>query len=99
MTQDHDIRISDVRCVHAGGKDIANGLLAFVSFRLGDSLLVDGVCVRRTRDNRIVLSWPCRMDGAGRRHPILRPLDDQARQRLERRILKTLAEIQPGVAP
>ena len=97
--RDHDIRITDVKCVHAGAKDSATGLLAFVSFKIGDVLFVDGVTVRRTLENKITLSWPCRTDGAGRRHPILKPLDDRARQQLERRILKALAENRPEVAP
>ena len=99
MKHNHDIRISDVRCIHAGAADVTNGLLAFVSFKIGDVLFVDGVVVRKTLDNRITLSWPCRVDRAGRRHPILRPLDDAARQQLEKRILKALAENRPEVAP
>jgi DNA-binding cell septation regulator SpoVG len=95
----HDIHLSDIRCVHASAKDVATGLLAYVSFRIGNVLFVDGVTVRRTRDNRIVLSWPCRTDGAGRRHPVLRPVDDASRQRLEKRILKALAENPPEEAP
>ena len=99
MMNEHDLQLADIRCVHAGARDVAKGLLAFVSFRIGNALLVDGVTVRRTRDNRIVLSWPCRLDSAGQKHAILRPLSDEARKQLERRILKALAENRPEVTP
>jgi hypothetical protein len=71
--------------------------LAYVSFRISNALLVDGVTVRRTRDNRITLSWPTRSDGAGRRHPLLRPLDDLSRQRLEAQIIKAIGNNLPGM--
>ena len=95
---DHELHLADIRCVHASAKDAATGLLAFVSFRIGNVLFVDGVVVRKTLDNRITLSWPCRVDRAGRKHPILRPLDDAARQQLETRILKALGENPTEVA-
>ena len=98
VMQQHDIHVSDVRCVPSSAKDAASGLLGFVSFRIGNALSVDGVVVRRTLDNRITLSWPCRVDRAGRKHPILRPLDDAARQRLEQLILKAIAA-NPEVLP
>ena len=70
--------------------DFGRGLLGFLRFRYGD-VLVDGVCVRRTLDGRIVLAWPERRDGAGRRHAVVRPASDAARVELERAVLAELA--------
>jgi hypothetical protein len=71
--------------VHAAG----TGLLGFVTARYGD-LLLDGIAVRRTRDGRVVLSWPSRRDSRGRDHSVVRPCGDDARQALEAAILGAL---------
>jgi hypothetical protein len=83
--------VSSVRFTRANDDDVQTGLLGFVTCTFNDVLQVDGVTLRRCRDGRIALSWPARSDGAGRRHPILRPLDDHARQQLERQIIKAIA--------
>ena len=94
----YDLHVTDVRCVGASPKDVDSGLLAYVSFRINNALLVDGVTVRRTRDNRVTLSWPARSDAAGRKHPLLRPLDDVSRQRIEAQIIKAIGNNLPGMA-
>jgi hypothetical protein len=63
--------------------------LGFVTARYGD-LLLDGIAVRRTRDGRVVLSWPSRRDSRGRDHSVVRPCGDDARQALEAAILGAL---------
>jgi DNA-binding cell septation regulator SpoVG len=75
--------------VRASEDDVRAGLLGYVSASYG-TLLLDGITVRRTGDGRVVLSFPARTDGAGRRHPIVRPIDEEARQQIEREILKAL---------
>jgi len=62
-----------------------NGLLGYVSCTVAN-LRIDGLTLRRTRDGRFAISFPCRRDGSGRKHPIVRPLDGS----LERAILSAL---------
>lgn len=81
------LEIRDVVLTEAPASDRSTGLCAYASFSLDQLLRVDGVAVRRTRDGRIVLSWPSRKDATGRHHPILRPMNDAARVELERAIL------------
>lgn len=69
--------------------DAARGMLAFVRCDYGP-LRIDGVVLRRTEDQRLVLSWPERRDRQGRAHPIVRPLNDGARQHLEAAVLVEL---------
>jgi DNA-binding cell septation regulator SpoVG len=83
--------IRDLHATPGTDADFERGLVAFLRFRYGD-VLVDGVCVRRTLDGRIVLAWPERRDGAGRRHAIVRPASEAARVELERAVLAELAQ-------
>jgi DNA-binding cell septation regulator SpoVG len=69
--------------VRGSDEDLRSGLIGFVSLFYGD-LVLDGLTVRRTADGRLTLSFPERRDRHGRRHPYVRPLDDDARQRIER---------------
>ena len=92
-----DLRISGLRFESASSTDVANGLLGWCSFLLNDRVRVDGVAVRRTRERRLTLSWPARTDADGRRHPYLRPIDDEARRDLEQQVLGALGL--PGGAP
>jgi DNA-binding cell septation regulator SpoVG len=68
--------------------DVRTGLLGFISVFMGD-VIVDGITVRKTADGRITLSFPERRDRLGRRHPIVRPVDDAARRAIEKAILGT----------
>lgn len=79
--------------VRGSDDDIRSGLLGYVSVFYGD-LILDGLTVRRTADGRLTLSFPERRDRQGRRHPYVRPLDDDARRRIERAVFAegTVAE-------
>jgi len=50
----------------------SNGLVGYLSLRVA-GLRLDGLTLRRTRAGRLAVSFPCRRDSRGRRHPILRP--------------------------
>tara|TARA_R110002096_G_scaffold70812_1_gene169536 strand:- start:1 stop:279 length:279 start_codon:yes stop_codon:yes gene_type:complete len=80
---DNDIRLRT--WVRGSDKDVRSGLLGFVSVFYGD-LVLDGITVRRTADGRLTLSFPQRRDGRGRSHPLFRPVDDDARLRIEKAI-------------
>ena len=85
--RDPRIALSSVRFTPAGAADQRRGLLGFVACTVG-ALVLDGIAVRRTRDDgRLVLSFPARSGAGGRKFPYIRPLDDRARRDLQREIL------------
>ncbi len=81
--------IRAVRFVPASDADADRGLLAYLKIDFGP-LVLDGVTLRRHADGRLGLSWPERTDRAGRRHPLVRPVNDEARELLEREVFKEL---------
>jgi DNA-binding cell septation regulator SpoVG len=84
--------------IKASDADAATGLLGFISVFYG-ALIIDGIVLRRTATGRFALSYPERRDRAGRRHPFVRPVDDDARQRIEREIFKGMVADSSEVAP
>ena len=85
-----DNKIADIKFVAAEGDDRAAGLLAWISCVIDDTVLIDGITLRRTLDGRLALSFPSRRDSSGRQHPIVRPLDDRARREIETQIFAAL---------
>lgn len=83
--------------VKASEQDVRTGLLGFLSVTYG-SLVLDGITLRRTADRRLALSFPARVDRAGRRHAFIRPADDAVRQEIERELLWQLGEREDFVA-
>jgi hypothetical protein len=77
-----DVEIRIRTWVRGTDEDARTGLLGFLSLHYG-VLIVDGVTVRRTAEGRLALSFPERRDGKGRRHPVVRPVDDAARRAIE----------------
>lgn len=78
----------------ANHTDAARGLLGYLTITLDAGVVIDGVALRRTLDDRVVLSWPAHR--AGRRRACVRPVDDDARRRLEAEVLALLGtEAQP----
>ena len=82
--------VSDVRFTPASAIDQRSGVLGWMTFIVGEGLRIDNVAVRRTRDGRIALSFPARRSRDGRQHPLVHPVDDRSRRRLEREILARL---------
>lgn len=66
------------------------GLLGFIRCVVDGALVLDSIALRRTLDHRLTLSFPEREDGVGRRHPIVRPIDDGARLQIEAAIIGSL---------
>jgi len=96
------LHVSEVHFSAASTSERATGLLGFVRFVLGGLVKLDGVAVRRTRRGNHVLSFPVRHDAEGRQHPVVRPVNDLAREDLEAQILRALGLRGPGggdVAP
>ena len=94
-----DLHVSAVALANASPTEARTGLLGWISCILNDALLVDGIALRRTAGGRLTLSYPARRDRAGNQHHVIRPLDDVARQHLERVIFKALKCDQKETAP
>ena len=90
------IEVSDVVFVAASAEDIVTGLLGWSSCTVNRRLRFDGLAVRRTLKGRIQLAFPAKSDRAGKRHYVIRPLDDSARVEIERQIFQALHDA--GVA-
>jgi DNA-binding cell septation regulator SpoVG len=81
--------IRSVRFTPSTDAEAERGLLAYVRFDFGP-FIFDGVTLRRHGDGRLGLSWPERTDRQGRRHPLVRPVDDAARREIEAHVLREL---------
>jgi hypothetical protein len=84
--------------VRGSADDERSGLLGFLSILYGD-LVLDGITLRRTSAGRLALSFPARTDRHGQRHAYIAPVDDAARQQIEREILKGMVSDSTEVAP
>ncbi len=84
---DPDVRVRS--WIKASDAEVRTGLLGYLSVTYGD-LILDGIVLRRTADSRFALSFPARTDRSGRRHSYIRPVDDEARRRIEAVILGEL---------
>jgi len=90
MNTKHKIGISCVSFIATPYCESENGLVGFTSFILNGSFHIDGIAVRRTRDNRLTLSFPFSRDRSGRQHHYLRPLNDEIRREVEDQVLHAL---------
>jgi len=72
------VSVHDLRFTPAPASLARGGMLGWARFRLGDGWLVDGVAVRRTLGGEVKLSFPARVDGAGREHAYVLPASDRA---------------------
>lgn len=82
--------------VRGSADDERAGLLGFLSVSYGPWIF-DGITVRRTSDGRLALSFPARSDRSGRKHALIRPVDNEAREAIERELLGQLER--EGVHP
>ena len=82
--------VSAVGFTPGSAQDMREGLIGYVTCCFADLLLLDGITLRRTAAGKHALSFPCRTDGQGRRHPLYRPLDDRARLLIEDAVFAAL---------
>jgi len=73
-------------------RDVRAGLLGWIVVEFGGLARLDGITLRRTAAGRLTLSFPERRDRSGKRHAVVRPLDSDARQEIERQVLDQLRE-------
>lgn len=83
------IPVSEITFTPAPASLRAQGLLGWVSVTLGE-LRLDGIAVRRTRDGRVVVTFPGRRDGRGHRHAVVRPTTDSTRRAIEAQVIAEL---------
>ena len=84
------LEISTVRFTAASPEDVVHGLLGWVNCCLGGTVRLEGIVVRKTRDGRVVLSYPGRNDERGRRRFYVRPVDDRARRMIEQEVIRQI---------
>ncbi len=84
------LKVTGVRFVPAPARQLRAGLLGWATFVMAGQVRVDGVAIRRTLDGRRALSFPERTDSSGRRHPVIRPLDDYTRREIETQVFAAL---------
>ena len=70
----------------ANPDQIRAGLLGFLSVAY-HGLVLDSIALRRTTDNRLVLSFPTRVNKAGRSFTYFRPENDRVRAEIEHEVL------------
>jgi len=85
------IEITDVKFAAASTDDVESGLIGWVSCRLNGAVRIDGIALRRTREGKLTLSFPCRRDASDRQHFYVCPVDREARRSFERQIFRSLA--------
>jgi hypothetical protein len=86
----NSLRVTHLRVVPANAKDRDGGVIAWLSFFVGNELAIDGVAFRISLDGRPVFSWPGRYDRAGILRHSVRPLSDAARRGIEDQLLKQI---------
>ena len=85
-----DLTITEVRFTPASREQVRTGLVGWIRCVVGGGLKIDGIAVRRTALGRATVAFPERVDGKGRRHPVVHPISDAARRAVERQILGAL---------
>ncbi len=98
MAERQPITVSGVELTHSAPPDALKGLLGWLRFDVNGALRLDGVALRRTREGTIALTFPARRDRQGRDHPLVRPLDSEARAAIERQVLAALG-LDEGATP
>lgn len=82
--------IANVTATTADLNDRAAGLLAYLQVQMDGGLILEGITLRRTLTGQLCLSFPERVARNGRRHPLMRPRDDNARRDFERQVFALL---------
>ncbi|MCB9508509.1 MAG: hypothetical protein H6697_12705 [Myxococcales bacterium] len=87
----------DVDFVPADAKHRAQGLLGWAKLSSG-ALVVDGVTLRRTLDQRLVVTWPRRTAQDGRRYPVAAATNTTTLLAVEAAVVAAWRQIE-GAAP
>ncbi len=82
--------VTDATLSPALQHDRARGLIGFVQIVINDTIALDGVTLRVDSDGRRYLGYPSRDTRGGSRFPYIRPLDENARQDVQRQVFAAL---------
>ena len=80
------MNVTRLEITHASPEFQAQGLYAWLRVTLNDAVIVNGVGLRKTRDGRLILTWPRRRSSV----LIASPASAEARARIEAAILRAL---------
>ena len=93
---DSTLHIRWIRFTDSSARERRDGLLAYVHVAF-DAFTADSITVRRTRDGRLVVSYPERPSKHSKRgHPYFLPIDPAAREALAKEILAAYRQRQGG---
>lgn len=82
--------VTDVRFTQASPSEVRQGLVGYLSFVVGNAIRVDGVTLRMTAAQRPALSYPCRTDKRGHKHPLAKAADADSRIQIESEVFAAL---------
>jgi DNA-binding cell septation regulator SpoVG len=71
-------------------EDRGRGVLAYITAELVGGLVLDGLTLRRAESGAVYIAYPARRGRDGERRYAYRPINEEARQRLERAIFATI---------
>ncbi|TAJ22012.1 MAG: hypothetical protein EPO68_03905 [Planctomycetota bacterium] len=80
------------------GEFRSRGVLAFVVLTLDGALELDGITVRATRTGEPRVVLPYRASRTGTKHPFVRVLDAQLKERIVATVLDAYAALEGGRA-
>ncbi len=83
------LTISNIQFTPGTPAERTTGLLGWVRLRYGD-LLLDGLALRRTRDARLVLSFPRPSRGGGLARQLVGPAGPDVRAQIEADVIAEL---------
>jgi DNA-binding cell septation regulator SpoVG len=89
---DHEYlpKVRVVAFSNAAPHHVETGLLGWLACEFGDLLRVSSITLRRTHEGVLYLSFPERVDSAGRRHADVHPLTKESRRAIERAVIRAL---------
>ena len=86
----NSLTLTEFQFTAANRMEMKTGLLGWIAFTINDTLRVDGTTLRRTADGRFALSFPKKTSRDGRKHSIVWPISEPARQDLESQVFEAL---------
>lgn len=83
-----DLSIRDIEFERAPAGMRGTGILGFARIRVGEIVLE--LVVRRTRDDRVIVTFPRRHSRSGQSFEVARPATHDSRRAIEREVLTAL---------
>ena len=88
--------ITDVKLrIVDDGKD---GLLAWASCVVNNSIFLNNIAVRRSRDGSLFLTYPAKRTSGGERYQVFNPISVQAANTIQNAVLARLAVLAKAAA-